>query len=336
MSPSSPGEGGAPDPALTIDAESAGMRLDKALAALVPEGLRGRRRRIEEGGVLLNGAPCREPARRLRAGDALALVPQAPQPEPRQDLARLLGRQGDFCFLFKGAGLHSAALPGKSGDSLEARLHALCAPVLGPGERPELLQRLDLGTSGLVCAALTPAAARAFRAAEAAGQCEKRYLALLTGALEGPVTARRRLDTNDRRTTRPLDEDAGPLRRTDFLPLHVFEGEAGALLSTLLGVVRAEAPPALTFAACRIRRGARHQIRAHAASLGHPLLGDTQYGIPTEAEKYTPAAPRFFLHHGLLAWPGERCSVAPHWPWLEAHLPPEARRRVHGWLETAD
>ncbi|MDE7370900.1 MAG: pseudouridine synthase [Desulfovibrio sp.] len=332
MSPA-PEEEAAQGPALTIDAESAGMRLDKALAALVSEGLRGRRRRIEESGVLLNGAACLEPARRVRAGDVLALLVPEPPSEPPQDLARLLGRQGDFCFLFKGAGLHSAALPGKGGDSLEARLPALCAPVLAPGEQPKLLQRLDQGTSGLVCAALMPEAARAFRVAEAAGQCEKRYLALLTGELAGSVTARRRLDTNARRTTRVLNEDAEPLRRTDFLPLHVFEGEASARLSALLAPDAAEAPPALTLAACRIRLGGRHQIRAHAASLGHPLFGDGRY-----AHQGAPAstAGHFFLHHGRLALPRERCSVAPPWPWLEAYLPPEARRRVRAWLETAD
>ncbi len=333
MSPAPAEEEAAQGPALTVGAESAGMRLDKALAALVPEGLRGRRRRIEEGGVLLNGAPCLEPARRLRGGDALALVPAEPPSETPQDLARLLGRQGEYCFLYKAAGLHSAALPGKAGDSLEARLPALCAPVLAPGEQPELLQRLDQGTSGLVCAALTPEAARAFRAAEAAGQCEKRYLALLTGALAGPVTARQRLDTNDRRTTRVLNEDAEPLRRTDFLPLHVFAGEACGRLSSLLAPDAAVAPPALTLAACRIRRGARHQIRAHAASLGHPLFGDGRYAPPGAPAS---TAGHFFLHHGLLALPGERCSVAPPWAWLEDNLPPEARRRVRDWLETAD
>ena len=332
MSSGAPGTESAHGPPLVIDTDNAGMRLDKALAALVPEGLRGRRRRIATGGVLLNGAPCRDAARRLRAGDVLGLAQAAPG-EGGDPVARPLARQGEFCFLFKGAGLHSAALAGKAGDSLEERLPSLCAPLLAPGEEPELLQRLDQGTSGIVCAALTRDAARAFRAAEAAGECEKRYLALLTGALDGPLTARRRLDTAHRRVTRPLDEDAEPLRRTDFLPLHVWEGrECGRLLSQL-DAGGAAAPGALTLAGCRIRRGARHQIRAHAASLGHPLLGDTRYAGAGKAP-HTPE--RFFLHHGLLAWPGHRCSVAAPWPWLEASLPPAALRRVRAWLETAD
>lgn len=330
MKPGAPGEAAPRE--FAIEGDLAGARLDRALAGLVPEGLRGRRRRIGEGGVMLNGAPCREPARRVKPGDVLALA-RRDAPENSAE-ARLLGRGGDSIFLFKGAGLPSAALAGKDGDSLEARLPGLCAPVLQPGESPQLLQRLDCGTSGIVCAALDEKAARAFREAEAAGLCEKRYLALLTGALAAPVTARQRLDVRNRRTTRVLDAEAGPLRHTEFLPLHVWEGEACGSLCARLDA--AGSPGPLTLGACRIRLGARHQIRAHAAALGHPLLGDTQYGCPAQAAAASAAAPRFFLHHGLLAWPGGRSAVAPPWPWLAEYLPPEARRRVRAWLEMAD
>lgn len=321
---------------LRVTAEHAGTRLDRALAQLVAEGLRGRRRRIARDGVLVNGIPCRDPARRLRPGDLLALAP--PQAGPAPDAAtpaRLLARMGGFCVLFKPAGLHSAALAGTDGDSLEARLPALCGPVLMPGEAPTLLQRLDQGTSGLVCAALTPEAARAFRAAEAAGHCEKRYLALLTGALPGPLTARGRLDTNGRRTARPLTDDGDRLRWTEFFPLHVWMPEAAARLRPVLrggadDSGGADEPGALTLAACRIRRGARHQIRAHAAALGHPLLGDVRYAGTGAAEERPE---RFHLHHGFLAWPGGRCSAPPPWPWLADCLPTAAAAGVREWLD---
>lgn len=331
MKPGPAGESGPPRE-FVIEGDLAGTRLDRALAGLVAEGLRGRCRRIGEGGVLLNGAPCRDPARRVKPGDVLALARRDASANSVE--ARLLGRSGDCAFLFKGAGLPSAALAGKDGDSLEARLPVLCAPALKAGERPALLQRLDCGTSGIVCAALNEEAARAFRAAEAAGLCEKRYLALLTGALAGPVTTRQRLDTANRRTTRVLDTVAGRLRHTEFLPLHVWEGgDCGRLCARLDA---GSGPGALTLAGCRIRLGARHQIRAHAAALGQPLLGDTQYGCPAQAAASPASAPRFFLHHGLLAWPGGRCAAAPPWPWLDEHLPPEARQRVRAWLEMAD
>lgn len=318
-----------------ISGEDAGTRLDRALAPLVDEGLRGRRRRIALGGVLVNGIPCRDPARRLRRDDLLALAPPKAEPSAPDAAppARLLARRGDFCVLFKPAGLHSAALAGKEQDSLEARLPALCGPLLAPGEAPVLLQRLDQGTSGLVCAALTPRAARAFRAAEAAGHCEKRYLALLTGALPGPLTARGRLDTNRRRTTRPLADDGDRLRWTEFFPLHVWKPEEALRLRAVLrdGVDSpgADQPVALTLAACRIRRGARHQIRAHAAALGHPLWGDTRYAMRGATEE-RPAC--FHLHHGFLAWPAGRYSAPPPWPWLEEFLPAIALARAREWL----
>lgn len=318
-------------PELRIGDEAAGQRLDRALAALAPEGLRGRRRRIGNGGVLVNGRRCTDAARRLRAGDVLALAPAAAASRPER-APRLLARTDDFCVLFKKAGLACAALAGKDGDSLEGRLTALRAPGLKPDEMPVLLQRLDTGTSGLVCAALTPGAVRSFRAAEAAGGCEKRYLAVLAGALDAPMTARRRLDTRQRRTSRVLEDEDGPLRWTEFLPLHVWDGEAAARLLAVLGTGHgspARAAPALTLAACRIRRGARHQIRAHAAALGHPLWGDSRYGAPAMD---AGAEPRFFLHHGFLAWPGGSCSAPPPWPWLEASLPPAALCRAREWL----
>lgn len=321
---------------LRISGEDAGTRLDRALAPLVDEGLRGRRRRIALGGVLVNGTPCRDPARRLRRGDLLALAPPKAEPSAPDAAApaRLLARRGDFCVLFKPAGLHSAALAGKDQDSLEARLPALCGPILAPGETPTLLQRLDQGTSGLVCAALTPEAARAFRAAEAAGRCEKRYLALLVGALPGPLTARGRLDTNRRRTSRLLAEDGDSLRWTEIFPLHVWKPDETPRLRAALrdrpdSPGLAEQPVALTLAACRIRCGARHQIRAHAAALGHPLLGDTRYAMRGAAEE-RPA--RFHLHHGCLTWPGAWCAAPPPWPWLEEFLPAMALARAREWL----
>ena len=230
-----------------------------------------------------------------------------------------------------------------------------------------LLQRLDYGTSGLLCAALTPEAAAAFRAAEAEGHCEKRYVALLTGVLSGPVTARQALNANGRRKTRLRDAQAHKTRYTDFWPLHVWHpGEAesealGALLAhTISGANCGDAagmhaasgsqlaggagsaqrqplhipPQGLTLAACRIRRGARHQIRIHAAGLGHALWGDTLYAgqedmlPPSEEDSIQqPLMPGFFLHHGGLRLPGIACVDDVCWA-----LPDSLVGLVHTWF----
>jgi 23S rRNA pseudouridine1911/1915/1917 synthase len=206
-----------------------------------------------------------------------------------------------------------------------------------------LLQRLDFGTSGLLCAALSPAAAAAFRAAEAKGHCEKRYVALLTGVLTGPITARQSLGVSGRRKSRLRDAQADKTRWTDFWPLHVWHPDAmdAEELRLLFGVSPGSAfplsfpPQGLTLAACRIRRGARHQIRVHAAGLGHALWGDALYAdgagaLPQDSGGVEPATELhgFFLHHGGLRLPGAACVDYPPWP-----LPEALSRLVRAWFE---
>lgn len=322
---------------------------------------------------------------------------------------RMLDRQGEYCFFSKPANMHSAALAGSTQASVEALAPALaavwdgpspcrtsgqpCPPVMSgvrhgcgqpvhgatQGQELMLLQRLDFGTSGLLCAALTPAAAAAFRAAEAKGHCEKRYVALLTGVLTGPITARQSLGVCGRRKSRLRDAQADKTRWTDFWPLHVWHpdtmdaeelrllfsaapvaagptsgmaggtatgtaNESGHFLpeeSSLAAAPRASdlplslPPQGLTLAACRIRRGARHQIRVHAAGLGHALWGDALYAdgvgaLPQDSGGAEPSTdlPGFFLHHGGLRLPGAACVDYPPWP-----LPEALSRLVRAWFE---
>jgi len=120
---------------LTIGGSLVGQRLDRALARLVPDlGLRGRRRLLEDGLVFRNGRPGRA-ADRLRAGDRLDLQPlptpgEIPRATCGHDAPRLLGRQGELCFLYKPAGMHTVALAGRAGLSLEG-----CLPELLPWRR---------------------------------------------------------------------------------------------------------------------------------------------------------------------------------------------------------
>ncbi|MBQ4567392.1 MAG: RNA pseudouridine synthase [Desulfovibrio sp.] len=334
-----------------VQAGQAGQRLDQALTSLLPGlGLRGRRRLLENGRVLLNGRPALA-ACRVREGDRLELADTLPAESSPAGLtagARLLARQGDYAFFFKPAGMHSVALAGSTAPSLEACLPGLLAEsspqamdnaASGRTHEPMepdrggavLLQRLDRGTSGIVCAALTGRAAQGFRDMERTGQAEKLYVALLCGVLDGPRCVRFGLDTARRRKSRLLPEQGDPSRWTEFWPLNCWQGaDAAAVLAALgWGKVSPDAGEAtgassMTLAACRIRRGARHQIRAHAASLGLPLWGDALYGCPASE----PDTTKFFLHHGLLRFPGASCAVLPAWS-----LPPEAHAALKKLFE---
>ncbi len=271
----------------TVDAAHAGRRLDAALSLLSDLGVRGRRRLIEDGAVLVNGKRGRS-GQTVAAGDVISLLPPDRAGTDMCPKARLIGIDGDYAFFHKPAGLHTVRLRGRDNGCLEAQAHDLV-----PGRSPELLQRLDLQTSGIVAAALSPAAAAAFREAERAGAVEKRYACLLAGALSGDRLARGRLVSSGGASMRVLDEpDPDAARWTLFTPLEVLEEADGA-------------PGPFTLAGAIIRRGARHQIRAHAASLGLPLAGDVRYGGPALSSG------TFFLHHGRLCCLGRAVTAEP-------------------------
>lgn len=333
----------APLPHCVVSPAEAGQRLDHVLARLVPSlGLRGRRRLCEEGRALVNGRPGRG-AYRLRAGDLLSLAGARSSTETQADEpsvlapARVLGRTEHLAALDKPAGLHSEALAGKVGDSLQARVEAAF-----PGASPRLLNRLDYATSGLVALALDAEGAGLWRQAQDQGLTEKRYLALLEGELTEERLMRQRLILKGRdRVLVELADHADFRRHTLLRPLATLDARALAdsLEAAEGGVWREAAPRRVTLAACRILKGARHQIRAHAAAAGFPLWGDGRYGAawlcegrPREDAGHAglkAEAERFYLHHGRLSLPGWTVWSAPRW--LEL-LDRAARAAALAWL----
>ncbi len=277
---------------ITLPAEAAGKRLDSALAPFFPElGLRGRRRLWLHRRVVIDGRE-RGPAHKVSGGENVILIPldKAVSAPLAHDI-RLVGRSAEYATLFKPAGLHTAALAGDPTPSLEGLLPRLWEdfrridPTLPP-DPPVLLSRLDAPTSGLIAAAFGPRAAEAFRKLEAAGMVRKRYLALVHGRLDAPLTLTRALDTADRKKTRVTPETTpDATRHTLVEPIRSVDGPAGEA-----ALVRAT-----------IQRGARHQIRAHLAAAGHPLVGDVLYGGPGVPE-------HFFLRHYRLEMPD--CAFA--------------------------
>lgn len=266
---------------LTVATAQEGVRLDKALEALLPEtGLRYRRRLIDEGLVTVNDRPAK-PSLKLIAGMRIRVAPAEDTLPSSQSLGLyVIDVQDGLAALFKPQGLHSASISGRGNVSVEAFL-----PLLFPDHDAVLLNRLDLPTSGIVMAALGPDAMREYLAAEDAGEIVKEYASVVAGHLEEPATVRLALDAADRKTTHVVNEETpDDTRWTEVAPLS-WDQAAGR-----------------TRVRCRIKKGARHQIRAHLATLGHPLVGDLRYG--------GPEADRLYLHHERLCIAG-RCFTAP-------------------------
>ncbi|MBO4334489.1 MAG: pseudouridine synthase [Desulfovibrio sp.] len=281
---------------LRVGADQAGQRLDRALQVLCPESsLRTRRRLIEAGQVLVNGeiAHC---ARKLRLKDVIGLCLRK---DTSPASARFLKQHGGLFFFFKPRGLHTVRLAGSPSPSLEALL-----PELWDGEEKiRLVQRLDCGTSGIVTGVCSDEALSVFRDAEESGHVLKKYFALLEGSLAATCMASQALDTKKRARTKLLSAEAPRSRRTTLVPLaHL---ASGSPVPPWLRLPLPVLPCHLTLAGCSIQRGARHQIRAHAAGLGYPLFGDSLYGGSTYAW--------YFLHQAVVSLPGVECHVLPDW-----------------------
>lgn len=271
-----------------------GQRLDHALELLAPDlGLRARKRLWETHEVLVDGRP-RPKGYLISTGQTVelrALPGAGAGPGRVSDWPglRVVGQKtGVIAALFKPAGLPTEAIAGRSGPSLEAFL-----PEFWPGLDVLLVNRLDTAASGLVLAALAPEVASDYRGFENQGLVRKEYLLLVYGRLERPDVLRGRIDAANRARVRVLDEpDPDELRRTEVVPLHYLE----ALNATLVRAV--------------IFKGARHQIRAHLAHAGHPVVGDQAYGQGGPGGLY--------LHHAAVRMPEYFFQAPPAWPeWPE-------------------
>jgi tRNA pseudouridine65 synthase len=166
---------------------------------------------------------------------------------------RVLHEDEDVFAIDKPSGL--AVHPGyaRERDTVVARLAAArSGPV-------HLLHRLDRGTSGVLLVAQTPAAAARFGAAFRASRVDKTYLAIVRGSPPAEALVDHAI---------PVDEggpraDAVTLVRT----IAVVQVEGSPLRETRYALV--EAAP---------RTGRFHQVRRHLKHLGHPIVGDTNYG----------------------------------------------------------
>lgn len=181
---------------------------------------------------------------------------------------------------------------GNRGTSLD---HLLWAFARSNGKRPNLIHRIDAGTSGLILAAKTKPATAFLNAEFAARRVEKTYLAIVSGDI--PKAQNGRCDTPLLKTGRAVQ--AG--RISD-----------GADAAETVWQVRARSGDHALIEARPIT-GRMHQIRAHLADMGCPIIGDPIY------EREKPSATRLMLHAAGLRInlpSGEALS-------LEAPLPSE-------------
>jgi 23S rRNA pseudouridine1911/1915/1917 synthase len=259
---------------VTAEAEAAGERLDRFLAAAVPDLSRSRLKGlIEAGQVTLAGAPgggaaLRDPAAKVKAGQTFAIVvPESRPAEPEGQPIRLdiVYEDADLIVLNKPAGMVVHPAPGNPDRTLVNALIAHCGPALkgiGGVRRPGIVHRLDKDTSGLMVAAKTEAAHQGLVRAFAERRIERAYQALVWGR---PRPSAGEITGNIGRSPRNRKKMAVLAR-------------GGRPAATRYRVLESLAKGAVSLLECRLLTGRTHQIRVHLSHRGHPLLGDPLYG----------------------------------------------------------
>lgn len=241
----------------------------EALAAALPQWARNTlRQRVRLGCVEVDGEVARRHDQPVAAGAVVTIRPEAAgrRPDAPTGLPILL-LDDDLCAIDKPAGLLSVG----SDDERERTALAMLRAQLGGGELWPA-HRIDRETSGVLLFARTRAAKEAVQAGWERAQ--KRYEAVVEGAPPQP----------DGVVDQPLWEDRNLFVRVGARP------EAKPARTRYRTLARGAGR---THLEVELDTGRKHQIRAHLAWLGCPIVGDARYGA---------RGPRLFLHAVELAF----------------------------------
>jgi 23S rRNA pseudouridine955/2504/2580 synthase len=255
-----------------VSADEAGMRVDRFVEARFP-GLSFShiQRIIRKGELRVNGKRA-QPRQRLEAGQAVRIPPLRLEPRPPARDAKTgnetrdflksitLYEDADVLVLNKPMGL---AVQGGSGTTrhLDGMLEALRD---AHGQRPRLVHRLDKDTAGCLLVAKTRFAAAALAKTFRSRSARKIYWALVAGV---PKPRQGRISTFLAKETRADDSFMRVARH----------GEEGASHAVTYYAVIDTAARQLAWLSLKPVTGRTHQLRAHLAHIGHPIVGDPKY-----------------------------------------------------------
>lgn len=256
-----------------VAAEEAGIRLDRWLRRRFPGLTQGVIEKLCRTGQLRVDGRRVAAAERLAAGAAIRIPPLPARPaRPKREqisltaaqeaalLARVLYDDEQVIVFDKPEGLTV-----QGGKGIARHLDAMLGYLrFGAAELPRLVHRLDRDTSGLLVLARSAAAAAALAAAFRTRAVHKIYWAVVHGR---PEPAQGRIAV-------PLARLSGPIHG---LSRPVCASEAGACAITDYETL-AQAGHEFAWLQLEPQTGRTHQLRAHCAALGTPILGDALYG----------------------------------------------------------
>ena len=263
---------------LLVGPESDGMRLDAFLAAADDMPSRSAcARLVEGGGVTINETPATSKSERVLLGDRVRALVDEPEPAggllaPNPYIPLDIRYEDDYLIvLSKQAGLVCHPSPGHVDDTLANALVAHCGydhlGMLQGEERPGIVHRLDMDTTGLMLAAKDDATQKALQDLIRLRVLDRRYVTLTHGYVahdEGTIETGIARSTRDRIRMAVSDAPGAREAITTFRVLERFE--AG------------RRDEGYTLMECHLYTGRTHQIRVHMRHIGHALVGDPLYG----------------------------------------------------------
>lgn len=250
---------------ITIDAENAGERLDKALSSIESEWSRTQIANwIEEGLVKVNGQDVKAKYK-VKEGDMIEV--DVPEPEeleviPEDLQLDIVYEDADVLVVNKPRGMVVHPAPGHMTGTLVNGLMYHCKDLSGINGvlRPGIVHRIDKDTSGLLMVAKNDLAHTSLVEQLVDKSVTRKYTALVHGHIphdKGTIDAPIGRDPKDRQKQAVVDN--GKHAVTHFQVLERFGGK-------------------YTLIECRLETGRTHQIRVHMNYIGYPLVGDPKYG----------------------------------------------------------
>lgn len=278
-----------------------GQRLDQFIAGRSDDLSRTMvRKLVDLGGVHVDGRRMRRCSQPVLAGakveifvDGLPLVPY------RLETAAVVYRDPYLLAVDKPAGIETQPTPARFKGTLYAALLDHLHDPFRPQQAPTLgmVQRLDRDTSGIMVFSIHPRAHRGLTEVFSGRQVRKTYLAVVAGRMATATGEFRSLLARSRSTNKVKSVERGGKEAITLF--RVLEEFADA---TLIEV--------------EILTGRSHQIRAHLAEAGHPLLGDQLYGGPADwhghpVERQMLHAWRLNFRHPVIGTPLDLAAPVP-------------------------
>jgi len=262
----------------TVDAEEAGMRLDRWFKAHFPGLAFGQLQKLlRSGQIRIDGGRAKSDTR-VAAGQAIRLPPQVTNLDStliKGPLTRNTIRDRNDLDVLQSMLLHEdkkvyvfnkpAGLAVQGGSGINRHVDSMLESMRNQkGEKPRLVHRIDRETSGVLVVARTRGAAAELTKAFRHRTTEKTYWAICKGVprkREGSISTyllKERLEEGDKmRVAR--------------------HGERGADHAVTNYRVIDNTGPNLSWIEFQPVTGRTHQLRVHSGHLGHPIIGDPKY-----------------------------------------------------------